>query len=493
MVVDTLGGRMHVHWDEGAQATPNGQLVFFAEFLRTTGVFDDLVASCPLNYRSGNAPDKRDVLGTLLLAMLAGHRRYAHITGLRGDAVAAQALGMTRVVSEDAVRRAVGRMDEAESAGWLRPALRHSVLEALDTPWVLDIDASIKPLYGKQEGAERGYNPHKPGRPSHVLHTYWVGNLRLVLDVQVSAGKQHTSAHANSGLGRLLDELDTRRPALVRGDCGYGNEGILTELEQRGQAYLLRMRMSKNVQRLVVRQLGRDDWSRFDHQGCQAVEDSLKLDGWSRARRVVIVRRRMREELAREHGGERDQLRLAFADDAVLDAARMWEFTVLVMDADYPLESVAQLYRDRCDCENGFDELKNQWGLSGFTTQDLARCQTTARIGALVYNWWSWYCRAAHPGGRLEAVTSRPLLLAAVGTAARHAGQTQLYLTPLHADTGTIRRLVANVRAALELARGIAEQFQQRTPWGALLRHISDLIRRANLPGGSPSPQLGTG
>jgi hypothetical protein len=182
-------------------------------------VFDDWVGSCPLNYRSGNAPDKRDVLGTLLPAMLAGHRRYAHITGLRGDAVAAQALGMARVVSEDAVRRAVGRLSEADSAAWLQPALLHSVVDALDTPWVLDIDASIKPLYGKQEGAELGYNPHKPGRPSHVLHTYWVGNLRLVLDVQLSPVKQHTSAHAKAGLGQLLDGLGQRRPALVRGDC----------------------------------------------------------------------------------------------------------------------------------------------------------------------------------------------------------------------------------------------------------------------------------
>jgi len=93
-VVDTLGGRMHVRWDEGAAATPNGQLVFFAEFLAATGVFERWVSSCPLSYRSGNAPDKRDVLGTLMLGLLAGHRRYAHITALRGDAVAAQALGM---------------------------------------------------------------------------------------------------------------------------------------------------------------------------------------------------------------------------------------------------------------------------------------------------------------------------------------------------------------------------------------------------------------
>lgn len=106
MVVDPLGGRMQVRWDEGAQATPNGQLVFFTEFLAATGIFDDWVQDCPLSYTSGNAPGKRDVLGTLVFAGLAGHRRYAHVTALRGDAVAARALGMNRVVSQDALRRA---------------------------------------------------------------------------------------------------------------------------------------------------------------------------------------------------------------------------------------------------------------------------------------------------------------------------------------------------------------------------------------------------
>lgn len=32
-------------------------------------------------------------------------------------------------------------------------------------------------------GAEVGYNPHKLGRPFHAYHAYWVGNLRLLLDV----------------------------------------------------------------------------------------------------------------------------------------------------------------------------------------------------------------------------------------------------------------------------------------------------------------------
>jgi Transposase DDE domain group 1 len=100
-----------------------------------------------------------------------------------------------------------------------------------------------------------------------------VGNPRLVLDVQVSSVKQHTSVHAKSALARLLDELGDKRPALVRGDSGYGNEGILVELESRGPPYLLRMRQTANVQRLVAQQFARQDWSRPDNQGCQMVED----------------------------------------------------------------------------------------------------------------------------------------------------------------------------------------------------------------------------
>ena len=75
-----MGGRIHMHWDESAQATPNRQLVFFAEFLACTGVFDRSVETCPMTYTRANSPDNPDGLGTLLLAILAGHRRYAHVT-----------------------------------------------------------------------------------------------------------------------------------------------------------------------------------------------------------------------------------------------------------------------------------------------------------------------------------------------------------------------------------------------------------------------------
>jgi hypothetical protein len=52
----------------------------------------------------------------------------------------------------------------------------------------------------------------------------------------------------------------------------------------------------------------------------------------------------------------------ALPHDDVQDDAQIWQCTVLVTNAQYDLSAIGQLHRDRCDCENGFDELKNQWG-----------------------------------------------------------------------------------------------------------------------------------
>ena len=79
------------------------------------------------------------------------------------------------------------------------------------------------------------------------------------------------------------------------------------------------------------------------------------------------------------------------------------------------LLSIADLYRQRADAENVYDELKNQWGWGGFMTKDKLRCQVAARNGALIYNWWSLFVRCAESHRPREAVTSRPLLLCAVG------------------------------------------------------------------------------
>lgn len=469
--VETPGGRMEVCWEPEATATAQAQLAFFAEFLTASGVYEDWVRACPLHYASNNACEVRDVLGTWFLSILAGHNRYAHVTGLRGDRVSQQILGMEKMVSEDTLRRALGRISEDASRRWLPPQLLASVGPALAQPWILDIDTTIKTLYGKQQGAAIGYNPHKPGRPSHTLHTYFVSHLRLVLDVVLHSGKEHAARHTLPGLSELLDRLKPHeRPALVRGDCGFGNEPFIAELEQRKQCYLFKLRQTEGVKRLLRRQFARADWTEptAADQGWSAIEDELQLAGWERARRVVILRRKAHIQVALTRPNKEAQIELLLPSTDV----QMWEYAVLVTNSHYPLETMAQLYRDRADAENGFDELKNQWGWGGFTTQDLARCQTSARAVALIYNWWSWYCRAAKPEARMEAVTSRPLLLAAVGRMTKHAGKTRLHLTPLHACRTTLMRFVANIQAAITHVRRVAEQSSKANRWKTLLHYI---------------------
>ncbi len=184
--LDTFAGPGHVEWDTEAALTPPGQLPFFIDFLKGGGLFDAFVADCPLHYTNPNAPKKRDVLGTAMLSILSGHKRYAHIAALRCDNVLPELLGMNKIVSEDAVRRAFAAIDEDEGGVWLRRHLDYCTSPLLVEPWILDIDTTVKPLYGHQEGAVVGYNLKKPGRPSHSYHTW--GHRRIF-------PKEHAKPH----------------------------------------------------------------------------------------------------------------------------------------------------------------------------------------------------------------------------------------------------------------------------------------------------------
>jgi hypothetical protein len=54
------------------------------------------------------------------------------------------------------------------------------------------------------------------------------------------------------------------------------------------------------VKKLLTRQFARDDWSTPGpaDQGWSAVEDTLKLSGWTQARRVIVLRRAVKSDLA---------------------------------------------------------------------------------------------------------------------------------------------------------------------------------------------------
>jgi hypothetical protein len=467
--LDTWAGPVRVEWDPKAPLTPYGQLPFFIEYLKVACLFDGLVADCPLSYASPNAPEKRDVLGTAMLSVLVGCKRYAHITALRNDGVLPGLLGMNKIMSEDAVRRGFKNIGADEGREWLQGHLDYCTAPLLAEPWVLDGDSTVKPLYGHQEGAVLGYNPKKPGRPSHVYHTYTIGGLRLVLDVEVSPGNEHASSYAAPALWALLDRIPRDCwPVFLRGDSGFGTEAIMSGAEQRGLPYLFKLRLTANVKKLINKAFSKSGWTDAG-QGWQGREDTLRLQGWSRQRRVVILRRRLKEGLAVAGRDPAGQMALSYVE--IGPGADAYEYGVLVtsLAGEHEVLTLAQLYRDRADSENPFDELKNQWGWAGFTTRDLPRCQLMARYIALVYNWWNLFVRLAEPDRHLEAVTSRPLLLSAIAETTRHARQTTLRVSSSHAKAGWAANVLSSIARFLRELMQNAEQLTAPQRWHRIL------------------------
>jgi hypothetical protein len=447
--------------------TPLGQLPFFIEYLKQGGLFDGWVADCPLYYTSPNAPTKRDVLGTVMLSVLAGHWRYAHMTTLRCDPVNPPLLGMNEVVSEDAVRRGFDKIEEGAGLAWLQEHLDYTTRPLLSEPWILDIDTTVKPLYGHQQGAVVSYNPHKPGRPSHSYHSYMLAGLRLVLAVEVAPGNQHTSKHSSPGLWQLLDRLaPEHRPWLLRGDANFGNEPVMREAEQRRQPYLFKLRLTKGVKCAIERAMGEQDWQDAG-AGWQGKDGQLRLQGWSHHRRIVILRRRVERSLALTERDADGQLRLGFAE--IDDGSEVWEYAVLVTSLSCEILTIGQLYRDRADCENSFDELKNQWGWGGFTTRDLKRCRLMAGCVALVFNWWNLFVRLADPNHHREAITSRPLLLQAIGRQTSHAGRTTVTITSSHGEHNRARQALTRIAGFFAELRKTAEQLTAIERWYRIL------------------------
>lgn len=185
-----------------------------------------------------------------------------------------------------------------------------------------------------------------------------MGNLRLVLDVAVMPGNPGSSTHSLPGLMDLLTRLPAQsQPRFIRGDCDWGSDKVMTELEQSEQHYLFNMKKSARVKERISQYHNKRRWTSF-RDGWEAKEATVKLSGWETTRRVVLVRRQLNKahDLALEYPCEGQQ-QLAFLDGA--EDIKAYEYTVLVTNLDDEIISIVQHYRDRADCENNVDELKN--------------------------------------------------------------------------------------------------------------------------------------
>jgi hypothetical protein len=167
--------------------------------------------------------------------------------------------------------------------------------------------------------------------------------------------------------------------------------------------YLFKLKLTAKV-RAALHEVPQANWKGPAILGAwQVAEGTLQLTGWRGSRRVVFARC-LQGLVPSAKSGE-------FWDH------NKHEFAVYV--TNLPLEhdawQIMQLYRDRADTENVFDELKNQWGFSGFCAKARATTELAARLLLMVYNLWVLFVRFIVPHKHTEAKRGRRwfLLIAA--------------------------------------------------------------------------------
>lgn len=258
-----------------------------------------------------------------------------------------------------------------------------------------------------------------------------------------------------------------KRPSLIRGDSSYGHEALINECERREQNFLFRLRMSPNIKKIVFNLSASQEWKKVSHD-LEAIETTVKLMGWSKTRRVVITRKNI-IPTKKASSIEKPDAQLIFKFGNEIVKEHFYEYHALVTNLKDSIEVIVQLYNDRAGSENIFDELFNQWSWGGFVTQDLARCQVWSKMTLLFYNWWSIFVRLLSPDQHIEAITSKPILLNAIGRKITHADKQKLKITPMHSRGKFVQVAFEKLAEFFYLLDSTARQLNQIQKWKLIL------------------------
>jgi hypothetical protein len=230
--------------------------------------------------------------------------------------------------------------------------------------------------YGLQQaGANKGYNPKKPGRNSHHPLLAFVADAQMVANVWLRPGNAHTANNALSFLENTLCRLGSKQCKLLRADSGFAEVSFLRAVEEHKIHYTIALRLNQPLQRALTS--AERAWWPLEEAGGHGIELCLfdyQAPGWEKARRVVGVR----QHLTTRPQAKGKQLTL-FAQDEVLGA---WRYSAIVTDLDLPALMIWRLYRGRADCENRIKELKYDFGSTGFNQKNF--WATEAALGTIM-------------------------------------------------------------------------------------------------------------
>ncbi|MGH6691962.1 MAG: IS1380 family transposase [Gammaproteobacteria bacterium] len=363
------------------------------------------------------------VVGVLLDLAFAGVSRLYHYAELEAEPLLCTLHGVERLPDLTTLYRDLRRFEDPALASGLEAVLAGVVRQALakQPRVVLDIDSMVNTLYGSQEGAALGPNPHKPGRASYhpLLARDRVSDL--IVHQRLRSGDSGSATDIVPFLHRTIDLVrqDGReRAILARLDSGFEGEAALAVLERRRVGYVIKMRGTAELA-AVASARGASAWRAVELEGegeIQVTSFVWQRPSWSRPRVVVALRKR---ELERVQGHLFDEFG--------------WSYSLFVTDRDWAAEEVARFYDKRADVERTVCELRNDLAADLVPSACFAANAADFALKVLARNLLVLYRdHGLQLATRERVMTLRRRFLWIAGRIVRHAGRRLLRLAVGH-------------------------------------------------------------
>jgi hypothetical protein len=412
--------------------TPYGGLVVFFEFLRQVGYREAVSQHLPFRLTSPNAIDPVETFTAFLLSVVAGARRFAHTSLLRADVALHALLGIARFPIDDTIRNLFKRFGQGQCQRFFSGLWRWQLqrLPECSSGYSLDLDSTVFERYGRQQGALRGPNPRKHGRPSHHPLVAVLAEAHFLLHGWLRSGNCGSARGVVEFLKEALALLTGNQwIRVVRADAGFFDQQLLGFLEQRGLAYIVVARLTRWLKREAARVTA---WRALDEHYAVG-EFSLQLFGWDRPRRFVVIREQLRAERAS-------------LGRKLLDVPG-YTFRVFVTNLALPPEQIWRDYNGRADMENRIAELKHDLAADDFCLQQFFATEAAFRSILLLFNLLAEFQRACCFATYRQPATLRAQVFLCGALLGRAGRRLVLHLSASWGGLQSRIRLLENVLA----------------------------------------------
>ena len=321
-------------------------------------------------------------LFALLYPMILGLDKI-ELTALLGTNGVFQYLtGLPRVPNPTTLRRFL-----ISSADILLPKLRsaHNFLRArfLTLPesrssYWLDFDSTACTLYGNQEGALKGYNPHHPGKKSYHPLICTEAHLQDCLGGELRYGNAHTASGVNDMLNTVLATLPSlTRTIRTRADAGFYDGDFIQQLCDNQVEFAVVAHMTTPLKRKIPTLR----YARVDAV-YSAAEFKYQPHGWKQKHRCVVLREQLTDKR-----------------DAQLTLFKMkaYAYHVIVTNLSLTPNGVFAFYEDRSAMERTIRTLKEDYPFGTAPTGNFAANALYAELSLLAYNIVIWFRRLCLP------------------------------------------------------------------------------------------------